>query len=387
MSGHRAEFRAGNVIFAENDPPTTAFLIEKGAVEVSTLQRGEPTILGHLGPGMLLGEMAVIDNSSRTATARALTDCTLTPIDRRQFAERLAAADPVVRALMMSQLTRYRSALATLTGDEPGAFSLLEDMDAREDAGAFDKIRLESELRVALDRGELEVRLQPIEEIISGHIAGYEALVRWHHPERGWVSPAEFIRLAEETSLILPIGSYVLARACDMLVEFRRRGVKPLPFIALNVSARQLDDPHLVERMLVELRKRGLSPDRLKVEITESLVLDHARIADVLARCHAAGMDVALDDFGTGYSNLGPLLTLDFDQIKLDRSFVTALDRPRGVAMVGVIVAMARALGCNLVAEGVEKREQREVLHRLGCRYAQGWLVGKPLTLAEALNA
>ena len=135
-----------------------------------------------------------------------------------------------------------------------------------------------------------------------------------------------------------------------------------------------------------ELRRRNLQPDRLKVEITESLVLDHARIADLLARCHAAGMHVALDDFGTGYSNLGPLLTLDFDQIKLDRSFVNALDTPRGVSLAGVIVGMARALDCSLIAEGVEKRVQREVLHRLGCRYAQGWLVGKPITLAEALN-
>jgi EAL domain-containing protein (putative c-di-GMP-specific phosphodiesterase class I) len=310
----------------------------------------------------------------------------LTPIDRRQFAERLAAADPVVRALLMSQLSRYRSALATLTGDEPAPPALLDGVETRRDAGAFDKIRLESELRSALERGELEVRLQPIEEIVSGHIAGYEALVRWHHPERGSVSPAEFIRLAEETSLILPVGDYVLSRVCDMLAEFRRRGVKPLPFIALNVSARQLDDPKLVDRMIAELGKRTLSPDRLKIEITESLVLDHARVAEVLARCHAAGMQVALDDFGTGYSNLGPLLTLDFDHIKLDQSFVRALDRPRGVAMVGVIVAMARALDCNIVAEGVEKREQREILHRLGCRYAQGWLVGKPLTLAEALS-
>ena len=386
MSRHRADIPAGSTIFAENDPPTTAFLIERGEVEVSTVQRGERTVLGLLGPGMLLGEMAVIDDSPRTATARALTDCTLTPIDRRQFAERLAAADPVVRALLMSQLTRYRSALATLTGDEPVP-NALDATDSRQDAGAaFDKIRLESELRAALDRGELEVRLQPIEEIISGHIAGYEALMRWHHPERGWVSPAEFIRLAEETSLILPNGDYMLGSACDALVEFRRRGVKPLPFIALNVSGRQVDDTGLVDRMLAELGKRNLPPDRLKIEITESLVLDNARVAELLARCHAAGMHVALDDFGTGYSNLGPLLTLVFDQIKLDQSFVRALDRPRGVAMVGVIVAMTRALGCNLVAEGVEKREQREVLHHLGCRYAQGWLVGKPVTLAEALN-
>jgi EAL domain-containing protein (putative c-di-GMP-specific phosphodiesterase class I) len=385
VSPYRADIPAGSTIFAENDPPTTAFLIERGEVEVSTMQRGERTILGRLGPGMLLGEMAVIDNSPRTATATAISDCTLTPIDRRQFAERLAAADTVVRALLMSQLTRYRSALATLTGDEPAPLAL--DGAARQDSGAaLDKIRLESELRAALERGELEVRLQPIEEIVSGHIAGYEALMRWHHPERGWVSPAEFIRLAEETSLILPVGDYMLARACDALVQFRTRGVKPLPFIALNVSARQLEDTSLVERMLAELGKRGLPPDRLKIEITESLVLDNAQVADLLTRCHAAGMHVALDDFGTGYSNLGPLLTLDFDQIKLDQSFVRALDRPRGIAMVGVIVAMANALGCNLIAEGVEKREQREVLHHLGCRYAQGWLVGKPVTLAEALN-
>ncbi len=386
MSPYRADIPAGSTIFAEGDPPTTAFLIERGEVEVSTMQRGEHTVLGRLGPGMLLGEMAVIDNSQRSASARAITDCTLTPIDRRQFAERLAAADPVVRALRMSQLTRYRSALATLTGDEPAQLLLDGGVTKQDSGAALDKIRLESELRAALERGELEVRLQPIEEIISGHIAGYEALMRWHHPERGWVSPAEFIRLAEETSLIVPVGDYMLARACDALVEFRKRGVKPLPFIALNVSGRQVDDTALVDRMLAELGKRSLPPDRLKIEITESLVLDNARVAELLARCHAAGMHVALDDFGTGYSNLGPLLTLDFDQIKLDQSFVRALDKPRGIAMVGVIVAMANALGCNLVAEGVERREQREVLHHLGCRYAQGWLVGKPLTLAEALN-
>jgi EAL domain-containing protein (putative c-di-GMP-specific phosphodiesterase class I) len=211
--------------------------------------------------------------------------------------------------------------------------------------------------------------------------------VRWQHPTRGAVSPAEFIRLAEETSLIIPVGDYILSRVCDMLLEFKRRGRKPLPFIADNLSARQIDDPAMVERILAHLRKRDLPPDRLKIEITESLVLDNDRIGELLARCHAVGMHVALDDFGTGYSNLGPLLTLQFDQIKLDGSFVRALDRPRGVAIVGVVVGMAHALDCDLVAEGVETREQREILHRLGCRYAQGWLVGKPMPLADALKA
>jgi EAL domain-containing protein (putative c-di-GMP-specific phosphodiesterase class I) len=271
-----------------------------------------------------------------------------------------------------------------LTGDtrDAGSVATVEPHEAF----ALGKIRLESELRAALERKELELRLQPIEEIVSGRIAGYEALVRWQHPERGAVSPAEFIRLAEETSLILPIGDYVLERACDMLVELRKRGFKPLPFIAANLSGRQIDDPTLVERILALLRARDLPPDRLKLEVTESLVMDHARIGELLARCHAVGRPVARDDFGTGYSNLGPLLTLNFDQIKLDASFIRALDRPRGVAMVGVIVGMAHALDCDLIAEGVETREQREILHRLGCRYAQGWLVGKPISLEDVLG-
>ena len=384
MQPYSELYRTGDIIFAEGDAPLGAYLIESGRIEISTMQFGERRVLGELGPGMLLGEMAVIDDSPRTATARALSDCQLTPIDSDQFAERLAAADPVVRALLMSQLTRYRSALATLTGDVSARSNVSLTTG---DAHAFDKIRLESELRAALERKELEVRLQPIEEIVSGYIAGYEALVRWQHPERGAVSPAEFIRLAEETSLIVPIGEYVLERVCDMLVELRRRGRKPLPFIAMNLSARQLEEPDLVERILAHLRRRDLPPDRLKLEITESLVLDHVRVADLLARCHAVGMHVALDDFGTGYSNLGPLLTLNFDQIKLDGSFVKALGRPRGVAVVGVVVAMARALDCNLIAEGVETPEQREILHKLGCRYAQGWLVGRPMALADVLGA
>ncbi|HET9032192.1 MAG TPA: EAL domain-containing protein [Dokdonella sp.] len=382
QSSKRLSVKAGDAIFAEDDAPTTAFLIEVGRVVVSTIQHGEYRQLGELGPGALLGEMAVIDSAPRSATAHALTDCELTPIDRNQFAERLAAADPVVRALLMSQLTRYRSALATLTG---AALSETE-LKPSENSAAFDKIRLESELRSALERDELEVLLQPLLHIPSGIIAGYEALIRWQHPTRGAVSPNEFIRLAEETSLIIPIGDYVLARVCDMLVDLRNRGREPLPFIALNVSARQLDDPTLVDRMLDHLRSRDLPPDRLEVEITESLVFNQKQIGQLLDRCHAAGMEVALDDFGTGYSNLGPVLELSFDRIKLDQAFTRSLHTKRGHALVSTIVAMTKALGCEMIAEGVEEVSQLEALRELGCDYAQGWLVGKPISLQQVLE-
>jgi EAL domain-containing protein (putative c-di-GMP-specific phosphodiesterase class I) len=380
---HRRRFSANETIFAQGDAPTTAFLIESGRVRISALQRGQLQILAELGPGALLGEMAVLDDAPRLATATAITDCELTPIDRDQFHERLESADPVVRALLMSQLSRYRSALATLTGQN-------EDVateDPQNEARAFGKIRLESELRAALKSDQLDVLLQPIQHIANGTIAGYEALIRWEHPDRGQVSPAEFIRLAEETSLIVPVGEYVLERVCGMLAELRRRGREPLPFIALNVSARQIEDPALVDRMLAQLKARELPADRLEVEITESLVLDSPEIVALIERCHAAGMEVALDDFGTGYSNLGPLLTLDFDRIKLDQSFVRSLDRPRGVALVKAITAMTKALGCEMIAEGVETQEQYAQLHALGCDYAQGWLIGRPISLQSVIDA
>lgn len=378
----RQHVGAGDIIFREGDPPTTAFLVESGRIAVSTLQYGDERLLGELGPGALLGEMAVLDDAPRSATARALTDCVLTPVDRSQFAERLSAADPVVRALLMGQLKRYRSALATLTGDVGALHAVSEG-----DADAMDKIRLESELRMALADGALDVRLQPIQHIARGVVAGYEALIRWQHPERGAVSPGEFIRLAEETSLIVPVGEYVLERVCDMLAELQRRGRESLPFIALNVSARQIEDPALVDRMLGHLRARSLPPSCLEVEITESLVLDRPEIAALITRCHEAGMEVALDDFGTGYSNLGPLLSLDFDRIKLDQSFVRALDRPRGVALVKAVLAMTEALGCEMIAEGVETEEQLRMLGEMGCDYAQGWLTGRPVTLEDVLRS
>jgi EAL domain-containing protein (putative c-di-GMP-specific phosphodiesterase class I) len=250
---------------------------------------------------------------------------------------------------------------------------------------AFDKIRLESQLREALDKRELEVRLQPILDIAHNRVAGFEALTRWTHPERGPVSPAEFIALAEETSLIVPVGDYVLDEVCAALRTIADKGSTPPPFIALNVSGRQLDDPELLGRMLAATRKYGVAPAQLKVEITESLVLDYDQVSAVITRCHAAGMRVALDDFGTGYSNLGHLHKLPFDTLKMDQGFIRQMDDPRCLAIVRAVVGMAGSLGCDIVAEGVETETQLLQLKALGCQYAQGWLVGKPLATADAI--
>ncbi|MEO7916906.1 MAG: EAL domain-containing protein [Dokdonella sp.] len=381
MSTERLQLDAGARVFDEGDEPTDAFLIESGLIEIMVDRNGVPTLLAVLGPGELIGEMAVIGDERRGNSARVLEAAVLVPIARSEFVERLSLADPVVRALLISQVGRYRSEIAALTGVRVGK------VDTSGNAGALDKIRLESELRSALDLDELEVRLQPIVDIASGAIAGYEALTRWQHPERGEVLPTDFIKLAEETSLILPIGDYVLTRVCETLAQLQAVNAQSVPFVAMNVSARQIADPRFVERVLRMLRQYGVAPDRIKLEVTENLAFNHARLASLIKRCHAAGVHVALDDFGTGYSNLNLLASLHFDQIKLDQSFIRALEEERTAALVKTIATMAKALDCDLIAEGVETPSQYQALRELGCRYAQGWLVGRPQPLADVIAA
>lgn len=376
----QAHTKRGEVIFREGDPPTLAYLIEQGRVEVCTETGGERVVLAILGPGDLLGEMAIIDASPRTATATALDDCVLMPVAREQIQERLAGADPIIRGLLQSQLSRYRSALDTFRTAAPERDGAPAGAPCEAVPG-LDKMRLDTQLREALEQRALEVCYQPIWDIALERITGYEALIRWQHPDHGPVSPESFIGLAEETSLIVPVGRYVFDTVVDALVRLRSHwpAATELPFVAVNVSARQLEDAELLEYLQALTQRAGVPTRCIKLEITESLTLDIARAKILLDRCHAIGVRVALDDFGTGYSNLGQLHELRFDTVKLDRGFVRQmLHEPRCFSIVQAIVLMIAALDADIVAEGVESNEQLHALREMGCRYAQGYLIGKP---------
>jgi EAL domain-containing protein (putative c-di-GMP-specific phosphodiesterase class I) len=389
MATSRIDFAAGEVIFREGDPPTTAFLVESGEILISTHQGDTHVVLGQLGPGDLLGEMAVIDASPRTATAKALTACALIAVGREQIHERLEEADPIVRALVRGQLARYRSALATFRGEDTPHHNGDAGDGSVFEPGAADKIRLETQLKDALNRRALEVRYQPIYEIAAGRVRGYEALIRWEHPTRGAVSPAEFIALAEETSLIVPVGRYVFEEVCSALEQLHVRGISPLPFVAVNVSGRQLEGAaSILDELRVIANLRGVPVDAIKIEITESLTLDVDRVSELIEKCHAADVKVALDDFGTGYSNLGHLHKLQFDTVKLDQGFVRQmLHAPRCYAIVNAIVDLVNALDADMVAEGVETDAQLDALREMGCRYAQGYLIGRPVDRAAMIAA
>ena len=371
----------GACLFREGDPPTTAFILDEGQVEIRATQRGRTVVLALLGPGAIIGEMAVIDAAPRTATAVALSACRLIALDRTQIAERIDAADPVIRALLQGTLQRYRSALAALQGSTPQQ----PTVEVPDEVAGVGKMRLESQLRAALSEGGLDVRFQPLLDVASGRVAGFEALVRWTHPERGPISPAEFVALAEETSLIVPVGEYVFDTACMAARAFIDAAGRPL-FVAVNVSARQLREPGLLERVIARVDAAGLPRGSIKIEITESQAMDPVLMQGFIALCHGHGVKVALDDFGTGYSHLTQMHLLPFDTLKIDQAFVrNMLSDARSMAIVETIVAMAKALEASIVVEGIESEAELAVLKRLGCDYAQGWLVGKPQTRDEWL--
>jgi EAL domain-containing protein (putative c-di-GMP-specific phosphodiesterase class I) len=381
--GATRRFRAGELIFREGDDPDCAYVIDSGQVEVWIDLKGERLALARLGAGEILGEMAVIDRAPRSASAMALTEVCATEIRADQLRVRLEEADPILKSLLIGLLSRYRRGLRAAGA----SFHRHSDDSAAHEAGrsdqqrrVVDKIRLESELLAAIGNGQLRIVFQPVVDVDSAVIAGFEALVRWEHPERGPVSPAEFIALAEETSLIVPVGQHVLRRACEALKELDRSVPSTVrPWIAVNISARQSILPDFADLMAQSAESAGLSPARLKAEITESLALDYDRVQAFIARLREHGMGVSLDDFGTGYSGLGHLHRLDFDSVKLDQSFVQGIpDEHKSSALVSGITELIRRLGAEVVAEGVENERQATSLREMGVRFMQGWWVGKP---------
>ncbi|HVR06700.1 MAG TPA: EAL domain-containing protein [Thermoanaerobaculia bacterium] len=249
---------------------------------------------------------------------------------------------------------------------------------------AVTRLALESELRRALEHGELDVLYQPVVSFASGLTVGMEALVRWRHPQRGLVAPAQFIPLAEELRLVIPIGERVLAAACRQLKQWHLGGLPGIR-IAVNLSLRHFQDPGLPRAVAALLREIDLDPGYLDLEITESAAMQNVeQTVDTLASLRRLGVRISMDDFGTGQASLAHLKTLPIDCLKIDRDFVRDIDSgPTGKAIVSAIVGLAHGLDLTVIAEGVETEQQFRFLAALGCDEYQGYLASRPLPAAE----
>jgi EAL domain-containing protein (putative c-di-GMP-specific phosphodiesterase class I) len=248
-----------------------------------------------------------------------------------------------------------------------------EIFDSNMRADVVARLQVETDLRRAIERGELRVFYQPIVRLPTEEIVGYEALVRWQHPLRGLVSPAEFIPIAEETGLIVPIGQFVLREACKQASRWH-----PC-YVSVNISSRHFAQGDLLADVREVLESCGVDPELLHLEITESVIMQHPDAALVVMNgLRALGCRIALDDFGMGYSSLSYLHRFPIDTLKIDSSFVRAARESKNVEIIRSIVGLGHGLTLDIIAEGIETKEQKELLVSLNCDFGQGYLFAKP---------
>ncbi|QQE64627.1 hypothetical protein GFS31_13080 [Leptolyngbya sp. BL0902] len=392
-------FREGETIFTEGSASDSAYIIESGLIEIFVGSGSEAVQLSVLGPGDIFGEMGLIDDYPRSASARAMGPCRCIVISAAQIAERIEASNPLVRLLISISLHRNRAYNTYFKTVMNSSHVVLPTPAVTEKAYVKDpqhrrileEIKLESDLQKAVSNDELQPYYQPLFSMADNGIVGFESLLRWQCPERGMVPPQQFIALAEETSLIVPIGDWILERACLDLKTFQSHWQKHQAtnnrlFVSVNISVRQFQEPDFCDKLLALTHRYNISPKFLKLEVTERIFLDQADAIQAIDDCRAAGFEVALDDFGTGYSSLSYLERCEIDNLKIDQSFTQKIcTSHRARVLVSSIIDMAKRLGLLTIAEGIETEDHRQILKEMGCDIGQGFLFSKPLTVDEIL--
>jgi EAL domain-containing protein (putative c-di-GMP-specific phosphodiesterase class I) len=392
----KKQFKKGDVLLREGERGECAYVIETGNVEILVQRDGQSIQIGTRGPGSLIGEMAMIDDKPRTATVRALDDCELQEITREDFARRIETADPVLKMVMRVITTRYRDMIGrtgTIQFVPPTpAAETAENADASHDV-ALSAIKLHNELKLALERGELMLYYQPIIDVQNMKIAGFEALMRWKHPEKGMISPGVFIPVAEEGGLIIGLSRLALDLSCDAARTLQAAaapellGEDPL-FVGVNFSVKDFVEGDLFNHLTATIEEKQIDPIQIHLEITETLLMQapDATRAE-LDKCREIGLNVSIDDFGSGYSSLSYLHYFPIDTLKIDQSFIRAMStHAASLVLVKSIIGIARNLGMKVIAEGVESAQEAAKLRDLGCEFIQGYWFSKPLPFEAALK-
>ena len=397
MAGFQSvEIGRGNVIFAEGSNGDFAYVIESGRVLISIERDDQVIEIAVLGPNEIFGEMAIISTGKRSATATALEDCRLQRIEKLQFSRRLDSIDPVMRMLVDVLLSRLRSTLQSfnpepnrLPSENLNVSPLTPPPMVTEAMGL---LRLENDISRAIRRKELALDYQPIVCLATGKLAGFEGLIRWHHPERGIIPPDLFVPLAEQSRLISGITQFSLDQACNDLPEMRIAALQNIenvlsPFVGINITQTDLNDPHFYQNLEQALTLDGLTPDALKLEITEtSLMTNISEVCSSLAKLKKIGIRVAIDDFGTGYSSMSYLSKLPVATLKIDKSFIVAMSEcEQNRKIVNGILKLAQELGICVIAEGIEFNSDVEYLAMNKCDLGQGFFYSKPVGFECAL--
>lgn len=392
-AGSKKEFQAGDTIMKQGDEGKSAYIIERGKVEIVVeTNEGDEKPVGTRGAGAMIGEMAIIDNAPRTATVRALEDCLLLEITAEDFSRRLDSADPILKMTTQVILTRYRDTLIRndIAGDSknlppPEIAELIHE----DHSDVVESIKIANEFKTALDNNEVSLHYQPIIDLQDGRIAGFEALMRWKHPEQGFISPGVFIPIAEESGVILQASQWALKESCAALHRMEQRtGYNSDLFMSVNFTSRDFASDGFVDSVYETLSISDVKPQQLHIEITERMLMDQPdKARETLEMCKKAGIDISIDDFGTGYSSLSYLQFFPIGTLKIDRSFVMDMHKNEGcMALIKSIIALGKNMGMKIIAEGVEEVEEAQSLRDLGCEMAQGYYFARPMPEIDVTN-
>jgi len=416
-------FEENDFLFEEGDSGDCAYIIESGSVELSIDKGGRILVIATLGEGDVLGEMAIIDKCPRTATARAMEETNTIAIPLDYIEQKIDTADPTVRLFLRLVMERYRDIHARLShvlesmspsrdkssretinsasGEIEDIMSQYMDMQKRinsalslstfkakksslgeETIKSTRKLVTEEKiLKAALENDEFCVHYQPIIELDSGETVGCEALVRWNHPSGKLILPSRFIKKAETSGLIIDLGYWIAERACQFQSRLSKEFEQPL-FVTINLSGKQFDDIGLIKSLADIMDSTAVVPERIKFEITESLLLNNPEIAGkTLHRLKETKAKLAIDDFGTGYSSFSYLHQFPFDTMKIDRSFVgTMLQDNKSNEITKSLVNLSHDLGMNVVAEGIGSGPEVELLRDYQAEFGQGFYYSKAVS-------
>lgn len=382
--------KANEILFSQGDTGDCAYIIEKGRVQIFFIKDKEEIPINILGEGEIFGEMSLIDNQNRSASAKAIEECTLLYVTREQLMERVQNADNIVKLLVRVLLKRMRQNTSLLTGEKNTSpiqkFVLSEEINSN----AVTQIKFENEIFEAYHNKEFEIYLQPIVQTSDKKIIGVESLLRWISPSKGTIPTGTFIEVIENSSMILPIGYWIIEESfAHLKAIFDKISVNDRKsfMLSLNISGKQFNDSDLIAKF-EEIRIRyGLSQKNIKIEITERVMLDGIIAIETLRKFRSLGYGISIDDFGTGFSSLQYLSQMPVTHLKLDRSFISKMTTdPKTKTIVQAIIFLAHGLGFETVAEGVETEEEFEVIKNLQSDYVQGYLTGRPIPLQELLK-
>lgn len=422
-------FDTNDFLFEEGDPGDFAYIIESGVVEVFHLRGDRKLVLSTLGEGDVLGEMAIIDKQPRSASAQAKQPTRVIAIPLEYIEEKIADSDPTIRLLLHYIMDRYREMHARFTQ----VFDGLEELDGTTPTGQQadttaeyrnvisqyqqmqqrlhtavnmpaernNKIQVgeqtlfntklhitqDKSIKSALQDDEFLLHFQPIVKLKSNRIIGCEALVRWRDASGTIIPPTDFIPRAEMTGLIVDLGYWIARKACEFQNELARRFIQPI-FVNINLSGKQFEDPFLIDSLADIMCKAQVANERIKFEITESLLMESPEIAiDALHRLKKTGAKLAIDDFGTGYSSFSYLHQLPFDTLKIDRTFVSAMsNNVKSTEIIKTLVHLSHDLGMDVVAEGIETKFELDMLRHYGAEFGQGYYFSKGLKAEKMIK-